>query len=222
MASAGEDAEDGGRIVEAARHAGAAIADTTELTMISNLPTGTRSRILAAFGATLALVLPLGSATLASADGGPDPGGIAGTYAVQVTLRDCASGAALGSAFDSLVTLHAGGTVSESAGGRALAPGQRSSGHGSWVKVGRRTYQQEMIALIVFDTPANLPGTPTFDPTKPITPGFQAGWQTVSHTVVFSDATHGTSSGGNAFYTLAGTQYRTGCSTAVLERILGR
>ena len=68
-------------------------------------------------------------------------------------------------------------------------------------------------------TSANLPGTPTFDPTRPVTPGFQAGWQTVSHTITFSDATHATSSGTNAFYTAAGVQYRTGCSTAAIERM---
>ena len=53
-----------------------------------------------------------------------------------------------------------------------------------------------------------------------MSPGFQAGWQTISHTITFSDPTHATSSGTNAFYTLAGAQYRTGCSTAALQRIL--
>ena len=216
------DHEDGGRAVEVARHAGAVHRRSTELTMTSNTHARTRSRLLPVLGFSLAFVLPLGCLPLASADGGPDQGGVVGTYAVRVTLTNCATGAPLGPPFDSLVTLHAGGTISESAGSLAFAPGQRSPGHGSWVKVGRHTYQQEMVALILFNTAANLPGTPTFDPTKPVTPGFQAGWQTVSHTIVFSDATHATSSGGNAFYTLAGTQYRTGCSTAGLERLVGR
>ena len=77
-----------------------------------------------------------------------------------------------------------------------------------------------MIALIVFDTPPNLPGTPTFDPAKPVSPGFQTGWQTINHTVTFSGATHTTSSGTNAFFNAAGTQYRTGCSTAVLTKVM--
>jgi hypothetical protein len=154
----------------------------------------------------------------AHSDDGDGPGGVVGAYTVKVTLRDCVTGAPLGPPFDSLVTLQAGGTISESAGGRAFAPGQRSSGHGQWTRVGPHTYRQEMVALIVFDTAANLPGTPTFDPTRPVTPGFSAGWATISHVLTFTDPKHGTSSGTNAFYTLAGERYRTGCSTAVVER----
>lgn len=145
---------------------------------------------------------------------------VTGTYAVQVTLRDCASGAPAGPPFDSLVTLHGDGTITETPGGRAFAPGQRSAGHGAWKRIGRRTYSQNVVALITFDTPANLPGSPTFDPSRPVTPGFQAGWSTIEHTITFSSATNGTSAGTNAFYTQAGVQYRTGCSTAALERVL--
>ena len=57
-----------------------------------------------------------------------------------------------------------------------------------------------MVALILFDTPANLPGTPGFDPSKPVSPGFFAGWQTVTHTVRFADADHLTSAGTNEFF----------------------
>lgn len=166
----------------------------------------------------VATLVTLGTTAPALADGA-DPR-VAGTYAVVVTLRDCATGAPAGPPFDALVTLHAGGTITETAGATAFAIGQRSDGHGAWDRIGRRTYSQEMIALIRFETAANLPGTPTFDPTKPVTPGFKRGWQTVSHTITFSDATHATSSGGNEFYDSAGNLYRTGCSTAVLERVL--
>ena len=38
--------------------------------------------------------------------------------------------------------------------------------------------------------------------------------------MTFSDATHATSSGTNAFFTAAGVQYRTGCSTAVLTKVM--
>jgi hypothetical protein len=188
--------------------------------MISKTPIAARHRLLPAWGLALALLLPLGSVAIASGDGG-GAGSIVGPYAVQVTLRDCTTGAPAGPPFDSLVTFHAGGTISESAGGRAFAPGQRSAGHGSWVRVGHRTYRQEMIALLTFDNPANLPGTPTFDPTRPITPGFSAGWATVSHVITFTDASHATSSGTNAFYTLAGVKYREGCSTAIATRVGG-
>jgi hypothetical protein len=177
-----------------------------------------RPRILTALGLAMAGLVTHGAAAPAHA-GGSDPR-VDGTYAVEVTIRDCTTGAPAGPPFAALVTLHPGGTISETPGASAFAVGQRADGHGAWRRTGRRTYSQEMIALVVFTTPANLPGTPTFDPTKPITPGFKAGWQTVSHTITFSDATHATSSGGNAFYDSTGAQYRTGCSTAVLERVL--
>jgi hypothetical protein len=71
-----------------------------------------------------------------------------------------------------------------------------------------------MIALIGFDSAPNLPNTPGFNPALPISPGFFAGWSTVTHTLEMSDANHATSSGTNAFYKADGTLYRTGCSTA--------
>ena len=76
---------------------------------------------------------------------------------MQVTLRDCATNAALGAPFNSLVSFHDGGTLSESVASLAFAAGQRSPGHGSWTREGRHTFLQRMIALIVFDSPANLP-----------------------------------------------------------------
>jgi hypothetical protein len=204
-------------VPQRSRHAGAATKRKEPSTIMTSNADTARVRTATALGLAAAALVTL---TAAVAHAGGSDTRVAGTYAVQVTLRDCTSGAPAGPPFDSLVTLHAGGTISETPGGRAFAPGQRGAGHGAWEKIGRHTYSQEMIALITFDTPANLPGTPTFDPSRPVTPGFQTGWQTVSHTIAFSDANHATSSGTNAFYTAAGVQYRTGCSTAVIERVL--
>ena len=142
---------------------------------------------------------------------------LAGAWTIQVTVRDCTSNAPMGT-FASLVSFHDGGTISEDPASLAFAPGQRSSGHGAWTRIGVRQYRQRMIALIAFDTAANLPGTPTFDPTRPITPGFFAGWQTVSHTVQLVDADHAVSAGTNQFYKADGTLYRSGCSTATATR----
>jgi hypothetical protein len=118
------------------------------------------------------------------------PDGPVGTWTVQVTLRDCSTGAALGPAFNSLVTFHRGGTLSESAGSTAFAPGQRTSGHGTWTRAERHTYQQQMVALIVFDTNPNLRGSPGFNPALPVSPGLFAGWATVTHTFEVVDADH--------------------------------
>ena len=55
---------------------------------------------------------------------------LVGAWSVQVTLRNCATGAPSGPPFNSLVTFHHGGTVSEAAGSPAFAPGQR--GRRAW------------------------------------------------------------------------------------------
>ena len=154
----------------------------------------------------------------AETDTSSERGSLVGTWTVQVTLRDCTTGAALGPAFDSLVTFHDGGTVSESAASLAFAPGQRSPGHGYWTRKRGHTYRQEMIALLLFDTAPNLPGTPTFDPTRPVSPGFFAGWVTVSHTVRVTAADQIASAGTNAFFKKSGELYRSGCSTATGQR----
>jgi hypothetical protein len=162
---------------------------------------------------TLALAAGLGAASAGAARA---ESGLAGTWTVQVTLRDCATQAPVGS-FSSLVTFHRGGTISETAGSRSFAAGQRSPAQGTWVRKGDK-FRQRMIALVVFDTAANLPGTPTFDPTQPVSPGFRAGWQTVHHTLDLVDDDHLTSAGSNDFYDAAGAIYRTGCSTATGQR----
>jgi hypothetical protein len=144
--------------------------------------------------------------------------GLAGAWMVEVTLRNCDTGVPLGPAIHSLVTYHRGGTISESPAGLNFAPGQRTSGHGVWSHDQGHTYAHKMVALILFDTTPNLPGTPGFDPSLPVSPGFFAGWQTVTHTIDLNDADHFTSAGTNAFFKFDGTLYRTGCSTAVGRR----
>ncbi len=172
-----------------------------------------RARLLT----TLALMLALAPAMGGAADASTGPLGLIGTWTVQVTLRDCTTSTPLGPPFNSLVTFHLDGTISESAGSVAFAPGQRSPGHGSWALRRGFTFRQEMIALVLFDTPPNLPG-PGFDPTKPVSPGFFAGWQTVNHTVRLNDAGDLESSGTNSFYKANGDLYRSGCSTATGQK----
>lgn len=145
-------------------------------------------------------------------------GAVVGAWSVQVTLRSCDTGAPLGPPINSLVMFHEGGTLTETPGGLGFAPGQRTIGHGVWSQTGPRTYRQKFIALLNFDTAPNLPGTPTFDPTRPVSPGFFAGWQTITHTLELVDVNNATSEGTNTFYRTDGTVYRTGCSTAVAER----
>jgi len=174
-------------------------------------------RIISVSLAAALFLMPGNVALLAHPDESVPKSALEGTWLVQVTLRNCATSASLGS-FNSIVTFHTGGTLSEATSSPGFAIGQRSPGHGSWAPQGHHEYSQRMVALVNFDTAANLPGTPGFDPSRPVTPGFFAGWSVVTHTVTLTDEDHGTSSGTNAFYKADGTVYRTGCSTAVVQR----
>jgi hypothetical protein len=173
-------------------------------------------RLSLATCAALAMLLT-GSAASAQSSNAAIGQGLGGVWFVQVTLRSCATGAPMGT-FNSLVTFHRGGTLSESTTSPAFAVGQRGPGTGTWDADGHDEFNQRLIALINFDTAANLPGTPGFNPALPISPGFFTGWSTVSHRIELTDANHGTSSGTNEFYKADGTLYRTGCSTAELVR----
>jgi hypothetical protein len=131
---------------------------------------------------------------------------VQGVWSVQVTIRDCSTGAALAPPVNSLVTFAAGGTLHESVSGGGFAPGQRSDGHGTWTHQRGHTYDQRFVSMINFAT-APGPG-----------PGFEAGWMKVQHTVEVIDADHIESVGTNRFFRLNGEVYRTGCSTATGTR----
>jgi hypothetical protein len=151
-----------------------------------------------------AVALMLSTANLAPAQSSNSNGRtVEGTWYVEVTPRNCGTGAPAGPVINGLVTFAAGGTLTEAAGGTAFAPGQRSPGHGTWSHQGGPTYQQRFVAMILFTTAPGASG-----------PGFEAGWQTVDHTVEVIDSDHIESSGGNKFYRMNGELYRSGCSTA--------
>ena len=160
---------------------------------------------LVRFGVMAGVVASLLAAvqTPLSADGKT----VEGVWIVQVQQRDCPTQQIRGT-FYSLVTFVDGGTMYESPGGVAFAPGQRSSGHGKWTRLGDSTFRMHVVAQILFTTPPNLPTSP----------GFEAGWQTIDHVVTLSDPDHGTSTGGAEFYRSSGELYRTTCSTAVMTR----
>ncbi len=175
-------------------------------------------RLMGLLGLTGALLVTTAGNAAAQSNQSASQRGPVGVWTVQVTLTDCATGTAIGAPFNSLVTMHRGGTLSENAGGTAFAPGQRSAGHGVWRREGEDTYLQRFVGMLLFSTAPNLPGTPTFNPASPVTPGFFAGSSTVTHRFVLTDRNHATSAGTNEFYKADGTLYRSGCSTAVAQR----
>ena len=100
-------------------------------------------------------------------------------------------------------------TLSDSSAVQAFAVGQRSEGHGVWRHDGGHSYAARWVAMIQFDTPA---GTP------PGSPGFVAGWQVATNTVVLSGPDSFTSNGVSEFFDLNGQVYRVGCASRVAER----
>ena len=85
-----------------------------------------------------ALLAASGGVLRADSDSPDDRDRLVGTWTVQVTLRDCATNAAIAPPFDSLVTFHDGGTLSEST---VSFPGERTSGHGTWSRHGWHVYR---------------------------------------------------------------------------------
>lgn len=130
-----------------------------------------------------------------------------GVWAMSLTLRDCASGAALGPPFRSLLTFHAGGTLSESAGTTQFAAGQRSPGHGLWAYSGSQTYAVRFVSMILFDTPPAPPA-----------PGFQAGWLLVGSTLTLVSDAQLSITATAQFYDLNRSLYRQACPTGTAER----
>lgn len=132
---------------------------------------------------------------------------IEGVWGMSLTLRDCATGAALGPPFRSLLTFHAGGTLTESPGTTQFSAGQRSPGHGGWSHTGGNTFSARFVAMILFDTPPVPPA-----------PGFQAGWQFVGSNFTLIDANRLNLTATVHFYDLNRNPYRSACPTGTAER----
>jgi len=158
--------------------------------------------------ATIVLTVLLVTATAGFARAqGTGPAVVEGVWAMSLTLRDCATGAPLGPPFRSLLTFHAGGTLSESAGTTQFAAGQRSPGHGVWSYEGGRTFTARFIAMILFDTPPAPPA-----------PGFQTGWLIVGSKFTLLDNTRLSISASAQFFDTNSNLYRSACPTGSAEK----
>jgi hypothetical protein len=129
-----------------------------------------------------------------------------GTWRVQVTAADCASGAH-GPAFASYLTFADGGTLTETTSNPALQPGQRTSGHGYWNRTGGHTYDALSEAFILFDTPAHGP-----------VPAFKRGIQRISQKIEVQDDTF-TSNAVTDFVDASGNPVATLCAVATGQRM---
>jgi hypothetical protein len=134
-----------------------------------------------------------------------------GAWEVLVGLVDCRSGAAMGPMFPSLLAFADGGTFVETTTNPAFAAGQREPGVGVWSRISPGVYQAKSEAFIQFTTTANPPATP----------GFEAGIQTITQTIVFdSDPDHWTANAKVLFSDTTGATYRGPmCAKATAQRL---
>jgi hypothetical protein len=118
-----------------------------------------------------------------------------GTWRMQVTIRDCASGAALRT-FPAFLTFAQGGTLTETTTG--FPPALRTPGHGVWEHLGSQTYRAVSEAFL-------------FNPA-----GAWTGRQRLTQIVEIStDGEEMNSNATNEIFDTNGTLIVNGCATAV-------
>ncbi len=159
----------------------------------------------------LGSVIMLASGRRAAAEPGDQKARLVGTWRVQVTLVDCQTGTPLSpAAFPSLLTFAFGGTTAEDTANPAFGPGQRGVGQGVWDYKGRGTYVARSVAFINYTTQANPAAH---------NPGFEAGEQTITQTIMFLNGSDTwTSTAAIEFSDTTGTVYRQGCAVASAQR----
>lgn len=132
---------------------------------------------------------------------------IAGTWVVTVQLNNC-SGTPIGGKFQSLLTFNNGGTMIEDTMNPGFAPGQRGTGHGVWEYQGEHKFAVKSVAFINFTTTPPAPA-----------PGFKAGMQTITQTIVFPDGPdEWTADAQVQFADTTPAVYRNACATATAVR----
>lgn len=130
---------------------------------------------------------------------------LTGTWRVQVTQYNCATNATLAT-FESLLTFSQDGTITETTTNPALLPGQRTSGHGFWRRVGHDSYNVVTEAFITF----NSPTTP---------PGLKAGAQKIVQAVVMNGPNSFNAQAAVVFFDSTGASYMQGCASAQGTRL---
>jgi hypothetical protein len=125
-----------------------------------------------------------------------------GSWTVQVTQRNCQTGAAMGAPFFSLLTFGRGGTLVESTVNPMFFPAVRGPGHGVWSHAGHRTYRALSVAFITSN-------------------GVLVKTQTITQTIQMGDNPNSftTPSASVVFVPADGGPTITGCATATGTRI---
>jgi hypothetical protein len=157
----------------------------------------------------MGLAVMIAAAPAAAGRGDQKKGGqsLEGTWWVDVTLRDCATGAARAT-FPSLLAFAKGGTLTETTGNALFQPGQRTGGFGSWSRGPGHTFRVSSDAFIMFDSAPTATAPP-----------FRRGVQRIAQTVDMRDGSDTfTSVATVRFYDTAGVLLTSGCATAAGHR----
>jgi hypothetical protein len=153
----------------------------------------------------LGAVLLLGAAS-SWAQGAPAStaalGALQGTWNVKMTPYECSTGVTYDfAAFRRRISVHAGGTLSETNFNPTFQTGQRSSGMGSWERTGPGTYHALTEAFVFFTSPR-----------------YARGLQRIDETINLQDTDHYTGSGRVEFTDEQGNLGIQGCFYTVGER----
>lgn len=148
-------------------------------------------------GAALAITV-LAALTQASGTGQQGGGRLEGTWDVQVTIRNCQSGAEIRS-FKSLTTFMSGETLIDTTSG--IRQALRKPGHGVWAHARRQTYRFSFQSF-------NFDSAGTF-----------TGWTKIAHEASLDSTGDAyTSAGTSEVYDPDGNLLTTGCSTTTATR----
>lgn len=150
----------------------------------------------------LTIVLVVAPSTIADAQSQQSASdrGLEGTWRVTVTLRDCNTGAALGSPIRSLLSFARGGTMTETTA--RFSPALRGPGHGIWQQIEGRTYSSTFEAFVY----------------NPV--GVWIEWQRITQTIEIGEDTNTwTANAHNEIFDTNDNWLASGCSTAVGHRM---
>jgi hypothetical protein len=130
---------------------------------------------------------------------------ITGTWRVQMTPKNCQTGAPM-PPFSFLVSFARGGTFTEVMNAPAFSPGQRTTGLGVWSRVNWNTYKSVSEAFLLFDSPT--------------TPGFRRGAQRLTWNIEVDDDQIAIESAGQ-FLDDVGNVIAASCATGIGTRFEG-
>lgn len=150
-------------------------------------------------GTTAFATSPNAKASAADAQSGSQSRRLEGTWATQVTIRDCHTDVPLRE-FPALNTFARGGTLIDTT--TATGPALRSPGHGLWEQTGSHRFRAYSVAFLF--NPANV----------------SIGRQTITQTIeIGEDPAELTSTASSQIFDTSGNLLNTFCSTAVARRI---